>query len=116
VAKVTGLGIEAVKSRLHRARVEARERLAPPLGRIPAPGRDCPDILRLLSRHLEGEVDPGRCAEMEWHLTACPRCEAACDSLKRVLSLCRGFPVPEVPSDLQESVRAGIRAFLRRGA
>jgi RNA polymerase sigma-70 factor (ECF subfamily) len=112
VAEVTGLGVEAVKSRLHRARLQVRERLAPLLGRIPAPAATCPDVLDLLSRHLEDEIDPSTCAEMERHLAGCPRCEAACDSLKRVLSLCRRSSVPEVPSDLQESIRAGIRAFL----
>ena len=112
VAEVTGLGVEAVKSRLHRARVQVRERLAPLLGRIPAPASTCPDVLGLFSRHLEDEINPGTCAEMERHLAACPRCEAACDSLKHVLSLCRRSVVPDVPSDLQESIRAGIRAFL----
>jgi RNA polymerase sigma-70 factor (ECF subfamily) len=112
VAEVTGLSVEAVKSRLHRARVQVRERLAPLLGRIPAPA--CPGMPELLSQHLEDELDPRSCAEMERHLAACPRCAAACDSLKRVLSLCRSSPVPEVPPDLQESVRAGIRAFLSR--
>jgi RNA polymerase sigma-70 factor (ECF subfamily) len=114
VAEVTGLGVEAVKSRLHRARLQVRERLAPLLGRTPAPAPTCPDILGLFSRHLEGEIDPGTCAQMEKHLAACPRCEAACDSLKRMLTLCRSSVVPEVPSDLQESVRDGIRAFLSR--
>jgi RNA polymerase sigma-70 factor (ECF subfamily) len=115
VAEVTGLGVEAVKSRLHRARVQVRERLAPLLGRVPAPARGCPDILGLLSRRLEDELDAEGCAEMERHLSACPRCEGACESLKRVLSLCRRSALPEVPSDLQESVRAGIRAVLARG-
>jgi RNA polymerase sigma-70 factor (ECF subfamily) len=115
VAEITGLGVEAVKSRLHRARVQVRERLAPFLGRVPAPARGCPDILGLLSRRLEDELDPESCAEMERHLAACPRCEGACESLKRVLCLCHRSAVPEVPSDLQESVRAGIRAVLGRG-
>jgi RNA polymerase sigma-70 factor (ECF subfamily) len=118
VAEVTGLGVEAVKSRLHRARIQVRERLAPLLGRVPAPVAGCPDVLSLLSRHLEDEIDPATCAEMERHLAACPRCASACDSLKRMLSACRSSTAPAVPSDLQHSVRAGIRAFLesRRGS
>ena len=114
VAEVTGLGIEAVKSRLHRGRVQVRERLAPLLGRVAPAAPACPDILALFSRHLEDEIDPGTCAEMERHLAACPRCETACASLKRVLSLCHRSSVPEVPADLQQSVRAGIQAFLAR--
>jgi RNA polymerase sigma-70 factor (ECF subfamily) len=118
VAEVTGLGVEAVKSRLHRARIRVRERLAPLLGRVPEPDGRCPDVLSLFSRHLEDEIEPATCAEMERHIAACPRCASACDSLKRMLSACRGSSAPAVPSDLQQSVRAGIRAFLgsRNGA
>jgi RNA polymerase sigma-70 factor (ECF subfamily) len=114
VAEVTGLRVEAVKSRLHRARAQVRERLAPLLGRVPAPAPPCPDIVGLFSRHLEGEIDASTCAEIERHLAACPRCEASCASLRRVLSLCRSAPAPEVPAGLSESVRAGIREFLGR--
>lgn len=116
VAAVTGLGVEAVKSRLHRARLQVRERLAPLLGGIPSGGPSCPDILELFSRHLEDEVDPETCAQMERHLASCPRCASACDSLKRVLSVCRSSPAPVVPSQLQESVRASIRDFIARSA
>jgi RNA polymerase sigma-70 factor (ECF subfamily) len=116
VAEVTGLSVEAVKSRLHRARLQVRARLAPLLGRLPEAGPSCPDILHLFSRHLEDDIDADRCAEMERHLASCRRCEAACDSLKRVLSLCRESARAEIPSDLQQSVRAGIRAFLERGS
>jgi len=113
VAEITGLTVEAVKSRLHRARLQVRGRLAPLLGRLPAPGPTCPDILNLFSRHLEDDIDPDRCAAMERHLATCRRCQDACDSLKRVLSLCRDTGHAELPPDLQKSVRAGIRAFLQ---
>jgi RNA polymerase sigma-70 factor (ECF subfamily) len=115
VAEVTGLSVDAVKSRLHRARSDLRRRLAPALGAAPpaAPGTEpCPDIVRLFSRHLEGEIGADVCAEMERHLAACPRCRTACDSLKRTLSLCQAMPVPAVPRDVQEAVRASIRSVL----
>jgi RNA polymerase sigma-70 factor (ECF subfamily) len=112
VAEVTGLSVEAVKSRLHRARLQVRERVAPLVGGAPPRLPTCPDVLALFSRHLEDDVEPTTCAEMERHLAGCPRCDAACQSLRRVLSLCRSAPVPEIPSDLKESIRAGVRAFL----
>ena len=57
VAKILGMSVDAVKSRLHRARVAIREELAPALGRpaiAPPRGTLCPDVLTLFSQHLEG--------------------------------------------------------------
>lgn len=122
VAEITGLSVAAVKSRLHRARTAVRERLAPFLARAaprPADGGSgaCPDVVDLFSRHLEGEIGPETCAEMERHVAACRRCEAACDSLRQTLRLCGSTPAPDVPEELQEFIRKGIRSLVpeRRG-
>lgn len=114
VAEVTGLGVPAVKTRLHRARARVRERLAPLLEPPAPPARagTCPDVVELLSRHLEGEIDRERCEEMERHVAACPACAAACGSLRRTLSLCASAPEGEVPMELQRSVRLAIREAL----
>jgi RNA polymerase sigma-70 factor, ECF subfamily len=119
VAQVMGLSVQAVKSRLHRARASVRERVAPVLGLAmppqPVGRKPCPDIVRLFSRHLEGDLSSNICAEMEKHLEACGWCQASCESLKKTLGLCRLSPAPEVPAELQVSIRAGIRAFLAEG-
>jgi len=113
VAAVLDLTIEAVKSRLHRARLAVRAELAPLLGAgepaAPAAGSTCPDVLALWSRNLEGDVNPELCAELERHVALCPRCRAACDSLKRTLALCRTAPTPAVPPSIQAAVRKAIR-------
>jgi RNA polymerase sigma-70 factor (ECF subfamily) len=111
VSEVLGLGVEAVKSRLHRARVAVRTRVAPLLGAAPpAPaGESCPDILDLWSRNLEGEISPDLCAEMERHVATCGTCRASCDSLKRTLAICRTSATPEVPISVQDAVREAIR-------
>jgi RNA polymerase sigma-70 factor (ECF subfamily) len=115
VAEVLGISVEATKSRLHRARLEVRRALAPlldpPAHPVAAPGT-CPDVLTLFSQHAEGDISAERCAEMERHLAACPRCTAACDGLKRTLALCRAAPVSDgpVPSELADAVRAAVRA------
>jgi RNA polymerase sigma-70 factor (ECF subfamily) len=111
VARVTGLSVPAVKTRLHRARARLREALAPllsPRGAPPPPARPCPDIVRLFSRHLEGDVSARTCARMEKHLAGCPRCQAACDGLREVLRMCRTAPEPEIPIELQDQVRRAV--------
>jgi RNA polymerase sigma-70 factor (ECF subfamily) len=113
VAKVTGLSIAAIKSRLHRARARVREAVAPLLMPAEAPpastDRPCPDVVKLFSRYLEGDISPRTCARMETHLADCPRCRASCDALREVLRRCRATPSPAVPPALQEKVRAAIR-------
>jgi RNA polymerase sigma-70 factor (ECF subfamily) len=119
VAEVMGLTVEAVKSRLHRARVAVRAALAPLLGvpepapaagATPTPG--CPDIVQLFSEHLEGEISAGVCATMEAHLARCPSCQSRCDSLQRTLALCKAAPLPEVPPAVQADVRRAVRKFI----
>jgi RNA polymerase sigma-70 factor, ECF subfamily len=114
VAEVMGLTVEAVKSRLHRARSRVRAALAPFLGladAAPRPRR-CPDIVDLFSRHLEGDIDAAVCARMEKHLAGCSRCEGACESLRETLRLCRATPAPRVPAPLQASIRSKIRSMV----
>jgi len=112
VARVTGLSVGAVKTRLHRARARLREALAPfmaPRGEAAArAAAPCPDVVRLFSRHLEGDVSAKTCASMEKHLASCPRCAGACDELKEVLRLCRAAPEPAVPADVQGKVRRAV--------
>lgn len=118
VGEIMGLTVEAVKSRLHRARTAVREAVAPvlspdtvgPRAEPIAPG--CPDIVQLFSQHLEGEISGDLCATMERHLAKCPTCEARCDSLQRTLSLCKNAALPEVPVSVQNSVRKAIKQFI----
>ena len=72
----------------------------------------CPDVLTLFSRHLEGDIAPDVCAEMEAHLAACPGCRGTCDSLKQTLASCRALATRDVPPPLAASVRSAVRAFL----
>lgn len=126
VARVLGIGVPAVKSRLHRARLSAREALLPLID-PPGATRDastadasgqCPDVLRLFSRHLEGEIDGALCARMEAHLARCPRCRRACDSLKQTLLVCRSASAEGhdvVPPAVQGRIRVALRDLLSPG-
>lgn len=114
VADVLDLSVAAVKSRLHRARLQLRTALTATL-EMDEPqrgGANCPDVLVMYSKHLEGDIDSELCAEMERHLADCKRCRGVCDSLKYTLSLCRSAPTVSVPRAVQDSVRDALREFL----
>jgi RNA polymerase sigma-70 factor (ECF subfamily) len=121
VAEVLGVTVQAVKSRLHRARLSVRAHVAPLLGLSAepsvAPRGPCPDILTLFSRYLEDEISPAVCTTMERHLENCARCRTACDSLKRTLALCHtaGADVL-VPVAVQASVKRALRDVLAKQA
>ena len=115
VAEALGLSVEAVKSRLHRARVAVRERVAPVLGlggEGPRPAGSCADVVQIFSRRMEGEIDSSACAELEAHLETCPSCRGRCDSLRATLTLCKRAGEAQVPPAVERSVRQALNAFL----
>lgn len=111
VAEILGIGNDAVKSRLHRARVSVRDRLAPLMTPNPPPkGESCPDVAPLLSRYLEGEIGPQQCKELDAHVAGCPRCKGECDSLRRVLALCKNEATSGmVPPAVQAAVQRALK-------
>jgi RNA polymerase sigma-70 factor (ECF subfamily) len=119
VAEIMGLTVEAVKSRLHRARMTVREKVAPLLG-VPgvepaaeaSVGPGCQDVAMLFSQRLEGEIDSGACAELEKHLQSCTACKSRCDSLRQTLAMCKRAGAAPVPADVERSVRDALRRFL----
>jgi RNA polymerase sigma-70 factor (ECF subfamily) len=114
-AEAIGLSVDALKSRLHRARSALRDALKPWL-EPPAPeaaGAACPNVADMLSRKIEGELTAADCAAMEKHVETCPLCKGACSALNRALSACSRVRGDEpVPERVQESVRRAVRGWL----
>jgi RNA polymerase sigma-70 factor (ECF subfamily) len=108
VAEVLGLTVEAVKSRLHRARRTLREYLSPEFAEAP-PGSGCPDVIELLSKYQEGDLTQAVCKEMETHVAGCVACARRCDSLRTLLAACSAAPEPRVPPELQTALRDEVR-------
>jgi RNA polymerase sigma-70 factor (ECF subfamily) len=111
VASVLEISVDAVKSRLHRARLAVRDRIAPLLAPAePVTAAGCPDLLPVLSQYLEGDIGADQCATMETHVAACPRCQARCDSLRSTLALCRrSAQSGVVPPEVQKAVREALK-------
>ena len=107
-ADAIGISVDALKSRLHRARGVLREALVPVLE---APSAACPNVVLQWSRKLEGDLSATDCAAMEEHVTACPHCTATCDALRQALLACKRSADEDVPSDVQARVKAAVRAW-----
>lgn len=111
-ASSLGITVDALKSRLHRAREALRAALRPllePTVLEAAPG--CPDVVALWSNKLEGDLSQSDCAAMEEHVAGCATCGAACDALKRALLACQRVRTGEVPRQIQAQVKAAVRAL-----
>ena len=109
-AQVMGIEVGALKSRLHRARMELRRHLSALLEPQPGCGADfdCPELLEALTVFREADIDQAACERIEAHMARCPRCTEACESLKRTVSLCRAIPGNEVPAPVRAAVRQAV--------
>lgn len=115
VAAALNLSVEAVKSRLHRARASLRGALAALEQVAPQrPGPGCPDVLAAFSQKLEGELGSEDCAAMEKHLEVCPACSEACSALRTALGACRAQATGEVPPAVRASIRETVRKLIAR--
>lgn len=111
-AVAIGITVEALKSRVHRAREALREALRPILEpAAPAPSPACPKVVEMWSKKLEGDLRAADCAEMENHVLGCRACAAACDALKRALLACRMEAAAEVRPEVQARVKDAVRAL-----
>jgi RNA polymerase sigma-70 factor (ECF subfamily) len=105
-ASAIGITVQALKSRLHRAREALRSRLLPLLEPSAASRPSgCPDVVAMFSRDLEGELTRQDCARMEEHLAGCPYCEQTCHALRAVLRTCQAERTASPSAGVQAAVR-----------
>jgi RNA polymerase sigma-70 factor (ECF subfamily) len=106
-AQVLEVSVPALKSRLHRARLSLSAQLNAVLEAPKAVA--CPELAAELTAYAAEEVDQAMCLRIEKHLGTCERCAAACESLKRTVSLCRALPGGDVPAPVKAAVRAALQ-------
>ena len=116
VAEVLGMSVDAVKSRLHRARLAVRDALLPHLGRGPdAAGRRraqaCPDVSDVSSRATSrARSVPSSALAWSATSTAAAAAVARAKSLKQTLTLCHAESAADVPAACCKSRSAGACA------
>ena len=121
-ADALGLSGEAVRTRLHRARLRMRDSLAPGLGAAWVRGREkvrpseavrleadmkvieisCVEVWREISNFLEGSVDPEQRARMEAHFAVCSTCQAVLDGTRNVVKLIGDGQAFDAPAGFSE--------------
>jgi RNA polymerase sigma-70 factor (ECF subfamily) len=110
-AEVVGVEIGALKSRLHRARMALRGKLAGIVSTGPEP---CAELAQELTAYAASEIDQATCVKIEQHLATCPKCTGACDALKRTVSMRKSIPGDAVPAPVRAAVRGAILDAIAR--
>jgi RNA polymerase sigma-70 factor (ECF subfamily) len=110
VAEVVGEKVPAVKSRLHRARLELRRLLEPVLGEGSTEAAPCPELAEELAGYAGGEIDRNSCERMEAHMASCRRCTDVCESLKSTVRMCSRVDGDEVPAPIKAAIRQALGA------
>lgn len=111
-AQILGVEVGALKSRLHRARLELRGRLTELLEENVPGAPPCPELAAELAAYAGADIDQATCAAVEAHLGRCPTCSRSCEQLKRTVSLCQALPGDRVPVPVQRAVRLALRGAL----
>ena len=74
------------------------------------PKRPCTDIVALLADFVEKHLPPDVHADLERHLTACPRCIAQLNTYQSTVSLLHSLSENDLPAEL----RCTLKAFVDR--
>jgi len=69
----------------------------------------CEHALGPLSEFVDGELNPGLCAEIERHLVECGNCRVVVDTLRRTITLYRDHGHEGVPQDAKDRLYAVLR-------
>ena len=72
--------------------------------------RRCTDLVGLLADFVERHLPPDVHAELERHLSACPRCIAQLKTYQSTVSLLHSIREDDLPSEL----RCTLKAFIAR--
>ncbi len=68
----------------------------------------CEELLRMLNDYVDGDLDPGLCAEFEKHFEGCDPCRIVVDTVRQTIRLYRGEEVCEIPLDFRKRLHAAL--------
>jgi len=71
-------------------------------------------VFALLSEHLDGELPPASCEELERHILDCEPCVEFIESLKKSIALGRTYQPCGEPSRISPEVKRSLRDAYER--
>ena len=72
------------------------------------PKRNCTDLVGLLADFVEHHLPPEVHAQLERHLSQCPRCVAQLKTYQSTISLLRSIREEDLPAELRWTLKAFI--------
>jgi RNA polymerase sigma-70 factor, ECF subfamily len=76
--------------------------------------RDCQTVFALLSEHLDQELAAENCEELERHIQGCEPCVEFVESLKKSITLGRGYQTPVKAAPLTPEVKESLKEAYAR--
>ncbi len=76
----------------------------------------CEQLLALLNDYIDGDIQPGICAELEQHLASCNPCHVVVDTIKKTITLYKAGQEYELPAQFRERLHAELRARWKRSS
>lgn len=70
----------------------------------------CEDLLKAMNEYVDGNLDPGVCAELERHLAGCNPCQVVVDNIRKTITLYKEGQPFEIPEPLRQKLRQCLRA------
>ena len=120
-AKILGLTVPAIKSRLHRARLYLREQLSRYLRKgKPGDAMICKELAYMLADYCNGSMDPRLREELDDHLSRCEPCmaftktfQATCEETRKLREAIE-YAIPDRGPPTAGVVRPGRGAQISR--
>jgi RNA polymerase sigma-70 factor, ECF subfamily len=115
-AQILGVSEQVVKVRLHRARLDLRERLGEYYGAGAAPARTmtCEQLVQYLSDYIDKDIDAPLKRQAEEHIATCRHCQVLLDTTQKTLQLYRENKPRVMPIADRERLYREIKAAFEK--
>ncbi|MCC6682600.1 MAG: zf-HC2 domain-containing protein [Phycisphaeraceae bacterium] len=70
---------------------------------------NCDDMLKMINRYVDGEIDPSMCANLERHLAECNPCRVVVDTLRKTVQFYKGDQMTELPIQFKKKLDDALR-------